>query len=92
MPVSVSSLKVSDVVDALTGAREATYLWSPDDDTLDWAAAPANLLDAPSISAPSSGATWRALLSAGDIEARDAWIADPKDELAFTGTLSLIHI
>lgn len=89
MPVSVSSLKVSDVLDALTGAREATYLWSPDDDTLDWAAAPANLLDAPSLSALSSGATWRALLSAGDIEARDAWIADPKDELAFTGTYAL---
>lgn len=89
MPVSVSSLKVSDLLGALTGANEATYLWAPDGDTLDWVAAPANLLDAPSLSAPESGAAWRALLSSGDVEERDAWIADPQNEAAFTGTYAL---
>ena len=89
MPLSVSSLKISDVLEALAGANEATYLWAPEGDTLDWASAPANLLGVPSLSTPQSGAAWREFLTSGDVEARDAWIADPDGKIAFTGTYAI---
>jgi len=89
MPVSVSSLSIGDVLGALTGVNEATYLWAPEDDTIDWAVAPSKLLDAPTLSDPTSGVAWRALMSSGDAEARDAWLVDPQGEATFTGTYAI---
>jgi len=89
MPVSVSSIGVSDVLGALTSANEATYLWAPDGDTIDWAVAPSKLLDAPTFADPASGAAWRALMLSGDIAARDAWLSNPHSEDTFTGTYAI---
>ena len=86
MPVSVSSLSVSDLLDALSGANEATYLWSPGDDTIDWAVPPSKLKDVSEFSDPTSGAAWRAMLISGDVGARDAWLSEPQTETGFTGT------
>ena len=89
MPVSVSSLRLGDVLGALAGASEATFLWAPEGDSLEWVVAPSTLLEAPTFSDPTTGATWRALISSGDVDARDAWIKDPQGETVFTGTYAV---
>lgn len=89
MPVSVSSLSVSDVLGALTDANEATYVWAPENDSIDWTVTPSKFLDTPELGDPISGSAWRALLSSGDVEARDAWIAHSQGKSAFTGTYAI---
>lgn len=83
--MSVSSLSASDVLDALSSAHEATFVWSMQNDSLDWSVDPSSVLKAPDIDGVSTGREWRDLMSAGDMAARDSWLADTRQCNSFRG-------
>jgi diguanylate cyclase (GGDEF)-like protein len=84
--VSVSSLTATEILGALTHAKEATFLWSAGNDSLEWASNPAEILRLPDIGTPTSGQAWSDLFSAGDMEAREAWLSNQSRNEPFVGT------
>lgn len=82
-------MSVSDVLGALSGAREAAYVWSPSTDTLNWVSAPAKILKAPALADLDTGAGWRALMMAGDTTDRDEWLKSSTTHGAFVGTFGV---
>ena len=84
--MSVSSLSAADVLSALSSAREAAYVWSPQNDSLDWSADPSIVLKIPTFKGLSTGREWRNAMSAGDMAARDAWLASSRQRGSFDGT------
>ena len=73
------------MLSALSSAREATYVWTPRTDRLDWVDSPSRTLKAPTFGDPISGKLWRGAMSVGDMTARDAWVSCDRQSSAFTG-------
>ena len=90
MALPVETLSVADIADALGRARQAIYLWSPDEgDRIDWAGSAEMVLKIPAFANVATGAALRALFRGGETEARDAWVGSPRRRSAFQGELRL---
>lgn len=83
--MGVSSLSAKEILGALTLAKEATFVWSPEKDTLEWASDPAEIMRFADRDAPTSGKAWTGLLSAGDVEAREKWLGQKTAAEPFVG-------
>lgn len=83
--MSASFLTSNEIIDALTCVQEAAYVWSANDDALEWMADPAFLLGRQFSTAPLSGTGWARELLGEDADRRAAWISGQAEGDGFTG-------
>ena len=80
--MSVSTLTSNEIFNALICAKEAAYVWSPRDDTLEWVGDPSCLIP---LKVSVCGSDWRGALTGADAQGRDAWLSENDGTDEFSG-------
>lgn len=82
-----SQVSIADYQRAMNVAQEATYLWIPELDTLEWSENSSRILE--DSVAVKSGSVWRAALLGDAVDDRDSWLSSVDQSGGFFGTYRL---